>query len=71
MKTLVNPQSMTIRLHLSDGSERVVPAWSIVVLPDHDADGQPLTVVSQEAVLRSITSAAETSAPTELATRAA
>jgi hypothetical protein len=51
MKTLVNPQSLPMRLSLSDGSVRVVPAWGIVVLPERGADGQPMRVVNQELML--------------------
>jgi hypothetical protein len=45
IRTLVNPRPQAIRLILSDGSERVVPAWGLTVLPRSDAAGHPIEVV--------------------------
>jgi hypothetical protein len=45
IRTLVNPRPEAVRLILSDGSERVVAAWGLAVLPRLDADGQPIEVV--------------------------
>jgi hypothetical protein len=45
IRTLVNPRPEAVRLILSDGSERVVAAWGLTVLPRLDADGQPMRVV--------------------------
>ncbi len=48
MKKLVNPRAESVRLTLSDGSERLVPAWGIAVLPDQGLDGQPINVIRSE-----------------------
>jgi hypothetical protein len=32
-RTLVNPRPESLRLRLSDGSERVVPPWGVAVVP--------------------------------------
>jgi hypothetical protein len=45
IRTVVNPRPEAVRLILSDGTERVVAAWGLAVLPRSDADGQPIEVV--------------------------
>jgi hypothetical protein len=45
-RTLVNPRPQAVRLVLSDGTQRVVGAWSLALLPERAADGRPLEVVS-------------------------
>ena len=49
-RTLVNPRPQPVRLVLSDGTYRVVGAWSLAVLPERAADGLPLEVVSASLV---------------------
>ena len=48
MTTLVNPRPQAVRLVLSDGSERLLHAWGLAVLPETGADGQPLRVERSE-----------------------
>ena len=50
MTTLVNPRPQAVRLMLSDGTDRLLHAWGLTVLPEADADGQPLRVVRTEYV---------------------
>lgn len=39
-----------MRVRLSDGSERCVRSWGLLVLPERDALGRPLEVVTSEVV---------------------
>lgn len=48
MRTLINPRGEAVRLILSDGTERIVPAWGIAIVPESGRDGRPLTVVRSE-----------------------
>ena len=50
MTTLVNPRPQAVRLILSDGTDRLLHAWGLAVLPQTGADGQPLRVVGTEYV---------------------
>jgi hypothetical protein len=45
---LTNPRSQSIRLLLSDGSERIVGPWGLAVLADYNRLGQRLEVISAE-----------------------
>jgi hypothetical protein len=49
-RALVNPRPHTVRLVLSDGSERISGPWGIVVLPLFASDGSPLEIVLAELV---------------------
>ncbi len=48
--TLVNPRPQAVRLTLSDGTDRLLHAWGLAVLPESGADGHPLRVVRTEYV---------------------
>jgi hypothetical protein len=53
-RAVVNPLPQAIRLVLSDGSERIVGPWGVVVLPRSSFNGRPLVVVNAELVVRQI-----------------
>jgi hypothetical protein len=42
---LVNPRPEALRLVLSDGSERIVGPWGLVVLPNLAEDGHSLRII--------------------------
>jgi hypothetical protein len=44
-RTLVNPRPESVRLILSDGTERVIAPWGLTVLPRSGIDGQPVDIV--------------------------
>jgi hypothetical protein len=45
---LTNPRPQSIRLLLSDGSERIVGPWGLAVLAEYNRLGQLLEVISAE-----------------------
>jgi hypothetical protein len=49
-RTIVNPRPQAVRLVLSDGTERIVRPWGIVLLPRFASDGSPLEVLLAEFV---------------------
>lgn len=69
MPTLVNPRPQPARLHLSDGSERIVHAWGLVILPEWAKDGEPLGVLRAELLSDQQARQAQPSAPRRLRRR--
>ncbi len=55
---LTNPRSQSIRLLLSDRSERIVGPWGLAVLGEYNRLGQRLEVISAELVNASSLAAA-------------
>jgi hypothetical protein len=49
-RAVVNPRPGAVRLVLSDGSERIVGPWGVVILPLFASDGSPLEVLLAELV---------------------
>ena len=48
MAMLTNPRRHSIKLTLSDGSERIIGPWGLAVLPDYDQRGQRLEITATE-----------------------
>jgi hypothetical protein len=53
-RTIVNPRPQAVRLVLSDGTERIVRPWGIVLLPRFASDGSPLEVLLAEFVFSQV-----------------
>ena len=49
-RTIVNPRPQTVRLVLSDGTERIIGPWGVALLPLFASDRTPLDVLLAEFV---------------------
>jgi hypothetical protein len=56
-RTLVNPRPYAVRLVLSDGTQRIVGPWGLVILPPVAQDGGPLEIVLAELVFHQVIAA--------------
>ena len=54
-KTLVNPLPESVRLVLSDGTERVIGPWGVAIVPRQASDGRAVQVLVAELVASSST----------------